>query len=223
MVTACYTSSVREWRAIPGWENYEVSDDGQVRRDGRVLKQRGEDLGYRRVTLSKNGQARRFGVHRLVLCAFTRPPRHGEQARHLNGVASDNRLENLAWGTAVENAADKRRHGTHPAGAHNGNAKLTRDDVRSIFVSTASQTVLAQRFGVAQALVSQIKRRRVWATATSDLTRGQYHGSPRAHAQEIRERYNAGGVTMRQLAAEYGTTSSAISYLVHATPQGAEG
>jgi hypothetical protein len=50
-------------------------------------------------------------VHKLVLEAFTGQPRpEGMVCCHVNGNPSDNRLENLRWGTLRDNAADKRRH-----------------------------------------------------------------------------------------------------------------
>ena len=51
-------------------------------------------------------------VHRLVLETFVGPRPDGMEARHLNGDCQDNRVENLIWGTPLENGADKIRH--HP-------------------------------------------------------------------------------------------------------------
>jgi hypothetical protein len=37
------------------------------------------------------------------------------QCRHLNGIPTDNRIENLCYGTISENIRDQVRHGTHYA------------------------------------------------------------------------------------------------------------
>ena len=51
-------------------------------------------------------------VHRLVLLAFVgRPSRKGMVARHKDGDPANNRLGNLAWGTAQENWQDRKQHG----------------------------------------------------------------------------------------------------------------
>lgn len=42
-------------------------------------------------------------VHRLVCEAFNGPPEDGRVCMHLNEDSSDNRPENLAWGTQMEN------------------------------------------------------------------------------------------------------------------------
>jgi len=203
------------WKQIPGWEKYEVSDTGLVRRNGHVLKTRAHDIGYRVVTLQQAPRKQRIGVHRLVLMAFSRPPHEGEQVRHLDGCPWNNEFSNLAWGSAKANAEDKRHHGTLPRGESNGRSRLSDTAVREIFTDRRPQTVIAAEHKVTQALVAQIKGRKVWRHVTDGLEPGRCNGAPRKFADEIRAKYNAGGVTMRQLAVEYGTTSSAISYIVN--------
>ena len=111
------------WKAIPGYEGfYEVSDQGEVRalermtRNGRVRKQRvlkpGYDRGgYLKIDLSRDNKQTSRTIHSLVTEAFLGPP-NGLQCRHENGIRNDNRLQNLNYGTAKENAADRARHGT---------------------------------------------------------------------------------------------------------------
>ncbi len=117
------------WKQITAYEGtYEVSNAGQVRSvdraftnkigqarslRGRVLSPSKTPGGYLQVVLSKESDPHPFAIHRLVLTAFVRPPRSGEQARHLDGNQLNNRVDNLAWGTASDNAWDKVRIGTH--------------------------------------------------------------------------------------------------------------
>lgn len=117
------------WRAVVGYEGfYEVSDHGRVkslardvrRRDNStfrtrevVLKPRMNRGGYLYVTLSMGGKKKSFTIHKLVAWAHLGEPLDGYEVRHLNGCSSDNRLENLQWGTQSENERDKRRHGTN--------------------------------------------------------------------------------------------------------------
>lgn len=112
------------WRVIPGWEGlYEISDMGTVRsldhhgrrqfHRGRVLKPRPSGQGqYPAVGLHRDGEKVDRYVHHLVLLTFVGPRPEGMHTRHLNGDQTDNRLINLAYGTPVENAADKVGHGT---------------------------------------------------------------------------------------------------------------
>lgn len=68
--------------------------------------------GYKQVQLvDATGQPTCRRVHLLVLEAFHGSRPEGMQARHLNGIAGDNRLSNLEWGTPRQNVEDRKRHG----------------------------------------------------------------------------------------------------------------
>jgi hypothetical protein len=123
------TPPAESWRPVVGWEAlYEVSDFGNVRslprwRDlpqcggprlfpGRQLKPAVVD-GYRVVSLADSSTRKLRKVHRLVLEAFVGPCPPEMEGCHGNGVRSDNRLENLRWGTKSDNNTDRVTHGTH--------------------------------------------------------------------------------------------------------------
>lgn len=125
---------IEEWRTIPGYEgHYEVSSLGRVRsldryvpttskaktrydrlQKGLVLKLRsfGQPPGYAGVSLHKVLVRENRYVHRMVCTEFHGPPPLGTEVRHLNGIKTDNRAVNLAWGTHSENERDKFGHGT---------------------------------------------------------------------------------------------------------------
>lgn len=113
---------VERWLPIPGWETYDVSDRGRVRRvwkgsEGwRLLRPAGRE-GYLRVRLVRRGERRRWrSVHRLVLLAFVGSCPPGQQCRHLDGVRTNNTLGNLAWGFPAQNTADKALYWTGAGG-----------------------------------------------------------------------------------------------------------
>lgn len=120
------------WLPIDGFDYpYEVSNLGRVRNaaSGHVLRP-GLNRGYAHVSLSLEGKGKTVYIHRLVLLTFLGPAHHeGSQACHNNGVRSDNRLTNLRWGNAAENAADRQRHGTQQFGTKVRTTKLTEDAV----------------------------------------------------------------------------------------------
>lgn len=178
MSTAIQTpvSSIEEWSAHPDWPCYDVSTHGRVRswHNGRfgwrsepkLLKNSPSNSGYAQVCLSYRGRHANKGVHVLMLETFVKARPEGHEARHLNGNKLDNRLENLAWGTPVENAADKVLHGTHNIGERNGLAKLTEQIVREARALRAEGwqvTALARHYGVAQGTMSTALRGLTWS------------------------------------------------------------
>jgi hypothetical protein len=84
----------------------------------KPLQARKDREGYLRVNLSydegseerNKSQNTLLGIHRLMIIAFGKDSERGNVVRHLNGCRDDNRLENLAWGTAQDNAEDAARH-----------------------------------------------------------------------------------------------------------------
>ena len=171
------------WKAIPGYEGYyEVSDLGRVRSldreivysngakhfyKGTILHLSDHEHGYKIVSLC-DGYQITCSVHELVLMTFIglRPP-DKPHSRHLNGDPSDNRLENLAWGTVKENSDDRVGHGTNisPKGENHGNAKLTDENVisiRKLLSEGAKGKMLAEEFGVSKTTISEIKHKKVW-------------------------------------------------------------
>lgn len=101
-----------QWLPVVDYEGlYQVSDQGRVMSvKRRILMRPQPDRGYLYVTLSKGGKPKRFGIHQLVLRAFDGECPPGHESRHLNGIRSDNRRENLRWATHLVNIRDKRQH-----------------------------------------------------------------------------------------------------------------
>ena len=90
---------MEEWRPIIDYPEYEVSNGGNVRRGGRVLKP-GRGNKYPIVQLGRNNKKY---VHRLVALAFIPNPDNKPQVDHINRIRTDNRVENLRWATKSEN------------------------------------------------------------------------------------------------------------------------
>jgi hypothetical protein len=106
---------------IPGYEaRYSVTKDGRIYSHitEQFLKTPLNQDGYPRVTLCIKGTRKYMLVHQAVLLTYIGPP-NGLICRHLNGDPTDNHLENLTWGTPLENAADMVAHGRSLKGERN--------------------------------------------------------------------------------------------------------
>ena len=113
------------WKPIPGYEGlYEVSSLGRVKSfhnrgrwksgpEGRLLKASPGKNGYPVVCLSRDGATEWRTVHTLMALAFIGACPPGEEVRHLDDDPSNNRLDNLAYGTRKENMEDMLRNHGH--------------------------------------------------------------------------------------------------------------
>lgn len=185
---------VRQWRQLHDFPDYEVSNDGVVRRltsspnnsfkAGHIIKPRLHAKGYIKYSLSMLGGARRTSMaHQLVAVAFLpSAPSDNHILLHKNDNKLDNRVENLRWGTAAENSRDAIANGriqladrhssarkpwTRPRGAAHTAAKLTEDDVREILKSPSNGVLLARKYGVDSAIIYRIRQGVIWKHITN--------------------------------------------------------
>ena len=84
------------WKAIEGYESYEVSNLGNIRRNGKLINQSLKN-GYLRVNLSKDGKYKNYYVHRLVALAFLPNPNNLPLVNHKDEIRTNNNIDNLEW------------------------------------------------------------------------------------------------------------------------------
>lgn len=164
-----YTHSAGEvWRPVVNWP-YEVSSWGRVRRVGGepLTQYRKGKWGHLKVCFSRYGEQSRghdrrdFTVHRLVAEAF-----HGTgvEVRHLNGIAWDNTVDNLCWGTSKQNKEDAVAHGSMSRRDGTQN-KLTDEKVAYIRATSREEknnAQLAKELGVSRELVRDVRNNKRW-------------------------------------------------------------
>ena len=159
----------QSFRAIPGFEHYFISDEGVLVSDwtGRpkVMKTFLKRGTYPEVKLRKNCGYIHKTIHQAVLEAFVGPKPEKMEARHLDGNPLNNRLDNLAWGTRIENNNDQIRHGTAyvAQGELHGKAVLTEKDVLDIRASEAAGSALARKYGVSHTQIIRVRTGFAWS------------------------------------------------------------
>lgn len=93
-------------KEISGYDNYLVSDDGQiyskVRKGFRAIHPN-KKVDYFTVDLWKNNEGRKFYVHRLVAQAFIPNPNNLPEVNHIDGNRQNNHISNLEWVDSLGN------------------------------------------------------------------------------------------------------------------------
>lgn len=167
-------------KSIPGFDGYWATDMGEIVSDlsGEllILKQR-TVKGYQLVTMSclatGKRQRVRMQVHRLVAMAYHGLPLDMQHCRHLNGISTDNRPSNLAWGSAVDNARDAIRHGTLGPGMKARNRKLTDTqvlEIRARCASGESHAKLSVEYGISQGYIPILVKGHAWSCLDKNIS-----------------------------------------------------
>lgn len=137
---------------------------------GKVMKAKLDRYGYPSIALSVNKQNKYVTIHRLVAKAFIPNPNNKPQVNHINGIKTDNRVENLEWCTALENIRHAKitglRNNATLKGEKSNFNKLKEYQVneikRTYNKKTCNQKQLAQKYGVSVSNISQILNNKTW-------------------------------------------------------------
>jgi len=170
------------WKDIAGFEGcYQVSNLGNVKSlyrlvgcafgakkstPEKILKGVSSKHGYLFVNVGKNKT-----IHRLVALAFIPNPDNKPCINHINGIKSDNRLDNLEWCTYSENTTHSYINSLQlpVCGSSNGNAILNETIVKEIIGLISDNYTnkdISKKMGIASPLISNIRNNRNWNHVT---------------------------------------------------------
>ena len=164
------------YKPVSGFPGYRVGDDGSVWSRRTRGSHGGLDLIWRRMKTYPNasghlqvrlnpGKEHRY-VHHLVLESFVGLRAEGQVCRHFPDSNPDNnRLENLRWGTVVQNVSDRDTHGNTAKGERIAIARLTESQVlpiRESYAQGTSQRQLGRDYCVDRCTIRDLLRRRTW-------------------------------------------------------------
>ena len=118
------------YRIIVGYENYEVSNFGNVKniKTKRILKHGFGSCGYKKVDLSIDGSPITLRIHKLVAQTFLENPENKKCIDHIDNNKSNNNVLNLRYATHSENGqnsslSSKNTSGTKGVSYENKNNK----------------------------------------------------------------------------------------------------
>jgi hypothetical protein len=172
------------FKDIKGYEgSYQISNLGRVKslskkvkcKKGfritkeKILKLKNTKKGYLSIQLKNKGNF--FLIHRLVANAFINNIFNKPQVNHINGIKSDNRLDNLEWATQSENQVHAYKNKLQIPSLHKrafgesqGLSKLKEKDVIFILENykKGMGVKFSNTFNVSQTTILNIVNKKIW-------------------------------------------------------------
>jgi hypothetical protein len=131
---------MEEWKTVPGYETYRISNTGRVQR-WKVVKKEWKEITptcyqnnkYLMFTVSKNGNAVKLYLHRVLADLFVPNdnPKEFTDVCFKDGLCTNLSIENLYWSNQKERMGRRKAEGKYD-GEVCGNAKLSKLDVVTI-------------------------------------------------------------------------------------------
>jgi hypothetical protein len=157
---------------VPGYNGiYQASTLGNIRshrkNNGVELLKPSISRGYLQVVLYNKGTSKTRKVHRCIMETFCGISK--QECNHINGIRTDNRIDNLEYCTRSENQKHAYKinseYRNKVRGENNKHSKLTLGDIELIkkLKGVRSQVIVAKYFNVTQACISLIQNNKTWA------------------------------------------------------------
>ncbi len=122
--------------------------------------------GYERVDLQWNDNFETKLVHRLVAELYIDNLDNKTQVNHINGISTDNNVNNLEWVTPQENILHALRILGRKEKYYNSRSKLNKEEIQEIKEkhkeSNFSQKTLSEKFNISRHEIGFIIKYELW-------------------------------------------------------------
>lgn len=208
-----------EFTPIKGMEGrYEISRNGIVRSvfscwlfpDGKIMSASIGSAGYFRISMmAGRGHRRTCSLHRLIATAFIPNPENKPQVNHINGIKTDNRIENLEWVTNRENIVHAYATGLAKPlyGEDAGTKKITNNQAIEILNMVGPNIEIAERYGIDQSTVGFIKSGWAWGEITGKVYKRKRLSIP---VVKLIKKDLSEGLTSKEISQKHGIDSELV-------------
>lgn len=236
--------AAERWLPIAGFEGlYEVSDFGRVRSLDRIVESRNHPLqkkrllrgrilaqrvnkptsaSYKRmqVKLYKENKLHTFNVARLVAQAFIPNPKKHPFVLHLDDDATNNKIDNLEWGTHEENvrqAAERNRMKYGQEHHHSFFSDVDRRMAYEMLEAGEARVFVASKFKVSYRAICDLANGSIKGYSKLDTIRQNTRGDKNKNSLLTEDEAMQIKIKLKQkakccdLAKEYSVSPSTIS------------
>lgn len=168
---------------------YKINENGVIFScvKNKIKAQQLNQKGYYMVNLYKDNSHKNMLIHRLVAQAFIPNPENKPCINHINGIKTDNRVENLEWCTYSENNRHSIRVLGNKKPPQNFLNKFGKDNIHSkIVLQIKNRDIVNIFYGISEASrITGIRRNNI------------------SNAVNNNKHYNAGGFQWRHFSNEF--------------------
>lgn len=172
------------WKDIAGYEAYQISSFGRLRRNSRQVRTKFSKTGFRTlsakpVKICDNGKGykilcsfidkkkKNLYIHRLVASHFIPNPHNYQEVNHIDADKSNNHVNNLEWASVVMNRKHAVDNNLVPHGERSPNVKLTKDQVIEILSAhkeypSINRLALSKKYNVKDTAICRIISGKRW-------------------------------------------------------------
>lgn len=212
------------WKDIEGFEGlYQISNLGKVRNSDRDLRLNTSKDGYKLTYLYTNKVKLTRTVHRLVAKAFIPNLKNKPCVNHINGIKTDNRIENLEWVTYSENTLHSFRTGLQEIkyGSKHHSTKIPESEYLEIFKLNnegKSSIQISKLYSVSKFTIQRIlnNRRRGSKGLSDNLIYIKRNAKQKTITEDIIKAVKIdleNGLTYKDIAKKHKMSTSSISWI----------
>jgi hypothetical protein len=148
---------------------YYITEGGDVfNKQNNKKSHQISNSGYKMVNLQIDGKPKMCSIHRLVAQTYLNNPNNLPIVNHINGIKTDNRVNNLEWTTRQENEKHAVDSKLKASGEKHGMSKLKENDVNWIRKNYKPRDVefgrkaMSEKLKVTPQLITAIINYKIW-------------------------------------------------------------